>query len=171
MPPHSKAVSKLYSYAYLYCCHTYHNIHACAGTYTTCIPMLVPTHKVHMPVPYFMLIQLQSPACNVGPAGSQAAEASASSMNTAFSALTESLNGQRQQLEAYASQQHAASSAMLQHTQSAIALARQHLHDAGGATTTCQQNVDHTLSAQSSALSAFDQSFASSMQEEQVRDA
>lgn len=90
-------------------------------------------------------------------------------MNTAFGALTESLNGQRQQLEAYTSQQRAASSAMLHHTQSAIALARQHLHEAGAATTTCQQNVDQTLSAQSSALSAFDEGFASSMQEDQVR--
>ena len=98
----------------------------------------------------------------------QAAEASASWMNTAFGALTESLNGQRQQLEAYASQQSAASTAMLQHTQSAIALARQHLHEAGTVTTTCQQNVDQTLSAQSSALRAFDEGFASSMQEDQV---
>lgn len=98
----------------------------------------------------------------------QAAEASASWMNTAFGALTESLNGQRQQLEAYASQQSAASTAMLQHTQSAIALARQHLHEAGTVTTTCQRNVDQTLSAQSSALRAFDEGFASSMQEDQV---
>lgn len=89
-------------------------------------------------------------------------------MSTAFGALTESLNGQRQQLEAFASQQQAASSAMLQHTQSAIALARQHLHEAGAATTTCQQSVDHTLTAQSSALSAFDEGFACSMQEDQV---
>lgn len=89
-------------------------------------------------------------------------------MNTAFGALTGSLNGQRQQLEAFASQQQAASSAMLQHTQSAIALARQHLHEAGAATTTCQQNVDHTLSAQSSALSAFAEGFACGMQEDQV---
>ena len=98
----------------------------------------------------------------------QAAETSASWMATAFGALTESLNGQRQRLETYASQQHAASSAMLQHTQSAIALARQHLHETAGATSSCQQNVDQTLSAQSSALSAFDESFANGMQEEQV---
>ena len=102
-------------------------------------------------------------ACEV-----QAAEASASWMNSAFGALTESLNGQRQQLEAYASQQRAASSAMLQHTQRAIALAQQHLHEAGAATMNCQQNVDQTLSAQSSALSAFNEDFASSMQEDQV---
>ena len=89
-------------------------------------------------------------------------------MNTAFGALTESMNGQRQQLEAYASQQRAASIAMLQHTQSAIALARQHLHEAGAVTLSCQQNVDQTLSAQSSALSAFDEGFANSMQEDQV---
>ena len=89
-------------------------------------------------------------------------------MNTAFGALTDSLSSQRHQLEAYATQQQAASSAMLQHTQSAIAVARQHLHEANGATTSCQQNLDQTLSAQSSALSAFDESFSHSMQEEQV---
>lgn len=105
---------------------------------------------------------------NTRPVVSQAAETSASWTATAFGALTESLNGQRQQLETYANQQHAASSAMLQHTQSAIALARQHLHEAGGATSSCQQNVDQTLSAQSSALSAFDKTFATGMREEQV---
>lgn len=89
-------------------------------------------------------------------------------MKTAFAALTDSLNGQRRQLEAYARQQQAASSAVLQHTHSTIALARQHLHEAGGVSTACQQHVDQTLSAQSSALSAFDESFASGMQEEQV---
>lgn len=113
-------------------------------------------------------MNLCNPASIVAVSEIQAAEASASWLNTAFSALTESLKGQRQQLKAFASQQHAASSAMLQHTHSAIALARQHLHEAGAATTTCQQNVDHTLSAQSSALSAFDEGFACSMQEDQV---
>lgn len=89
-------------------------------------------------------------------------------MHTAFAALTDSLNGQRQQLEAYAHQQQAASAAILQHTHSTIALAQQHLREAGGVSTACQQQVDQTLSAQSSALSAFNEGFASSMQEEQV---
>ncbi|KAL3151849.1 hypothetical protein ABBQ38_012814 [Trebouxia sp. C0009 RCD-2024] len=99
----------------------------------------------------------------------QAAEASASWMHTAFAALTDSLNGQRQQLEAYAHQQQAASAAILQHTHSTIALAQQHLREAGGVSTACQQQVDQTLSAQSSALSAFNEGFASSMQEEQAQ--
>ena len=102
------------------------------------------------------------------PVGLQAAEASASWMHTAFAALTDSLNGQRQQLEAYAGHQQAASAAMLQHTHSAIAVARQHLHEVGGVSSACQQHVDQTLSAQSTALSAFDVGFANSMQEEQV---
>ena len=89
-------------------------------------------------------------------------------MHTAFGALTEALNSQRQQLETYATQQHAASNVMLQHTQTAIALARQHLQEAGSATASCHQAVDHTLDSQSSALSSFDHSFANSMQEEQV---
>lgn len=98
----------------------------------------------------------------------QAAEASAAWMQTAFGALTEALNTQTQQLETYASQQRTASSAMLQHTQAAIALARQHLHEADAATTSCRQTVDHTLDSHSAALDQFDQHFASSMQEEQV---
>lgn len=89
-------------------------------------------------------------------------------MHTAFGALTEALNSQRQQLETYATQQHAASTAMLQHTQTAIALAQQHLQEAGAATVNCRQTVDHTLDSQSAALHAFDHSFATSMQEEQV---
>lgn len=120
-------------------------------TYLMCV-----LGRIHLP-------PSRTTACDM-----QAVEASASWMNTAFGALTESLNRQRQQLEAYASQQRAASSAMLHHTQSTIALARQHLQEAGDATTTCQQNVDQTLSAQSSALSTFDEGFATSMQEDQV---
>ena len=90
-------------------------------------------------------------------------------MQTAFGALTESLNSQRQQLQTYATQQHAASHAMLQHTQAAIALARQHFQEANSATATCQQTVGQTLDAHSSWLNAFDRSFADSMQEEQVK--
>lgn len=100
--------------------------------------------------------------------GAQAADASAAWMHTAFGALTEALNSQRQQLETYAVQQHAASTAMLQHTQTAITLAQQHLQEAGAATVNCRQTVDHTLDSQSAALRDFDHSFATSMQEEQV---
>ena len=89
-------------------------------------------------------------------------------MHTAFGALTEALTGQRHQLQAYATQQQAASDAMLQHTQTAIALTRQHLQEAGSATASCQQTVDQTLDSQTSSLSAFDRSFADGMQEEQV---
>ena len=89
-------------------------------------------------------------------------------MQTAFGALTEALSTQTQQLETYASQQRTASTAMLQHTQAAIALARQHLHEADAATTSCRQTVDQTLHSHSAALNHFDQQFASSMQEEQV---
>lgn len=89
-------------------------------------------------------------------------------MQTAFGALTEALSTQTQQLEMYASQQRTASTAMLQHTQAAVALARQHLHEADAATTSCRQTVDHTLDSHSTALNQFDQQFASSMQEEQV---
>ncbi|DBB12142.1 TPA: hypothetical protein ACH3X3_006251 [Trebouxia sp. C0006] len=99
----------------------------------------------------------------------QAAEASATWMQTAFGALTEALSTQTQQLETYASQQRTASTAMLQHTQAAIALARQHLHEADAATTSCRQTVDHTLDSHSAALNQFDQQFASSMQEEQAK--
>ena len=99
----------------------------------------------------------------------QAAEASAAWMQTAFGALTESLNSQRQQLQAYATQQHAASHATLQHTQAAIALARQHLQEANSATANCQQTVGQTLDAHSSSLNAFDRSFADDMQDEQVK--
>ena len=98
----------------------------------------------------------------------QAAEASAAWMQTAFGALTEALSSQTQQLETYASQQRTSSTAMLQHTQAAIALARQHLHEADAATTSYRQTVDHTLDSHSAALNQFDQQFASSMQEEQV---
>jgi len=98
----------------------------------------------------------------------QAAEASAAWMQTAFGALTEALSTQTQQLETYANQQRTASTAMLQHTQAAIALARQHLHEADAATTSCRQTVDQTLDSQSTALNQLDQQFASSMQEEQV---
>ncbi len=98
----------------------------------------------------------------------QAAEASAAWMQTAFGALTEALSTQTQQLETYASQQRTASTAMLQHTQAAIALARQHLHEADAATASCRQTVEQTLDSHSAALNHFDQQFASSMQEEQV---
>ena len=98
----------------------------------------------------------------------QAAEASAAWMQTAFGALTESLNSQRQQLQTYATQQHAASQAMLQHTQAAVALARQHLQEASSATASCRETVGQTLDAHSLGLTAFDRSFAESMQEEQV---
>ena len=98
----------------------------------------------------------------------QAAEASAAWMQTAFGALTESLNSQRQQLQTYATQQHAASHAMLQHTQAAIALARQHLQEANTATASCHETVGQTLDNHSSSLTAFDRSFAEGMHEEQV---
>lgn len=98
----------------------------------------------------------------------QAADASASQLHTAFEALTHALTSQRQQLDMYASQQQAGSEAMMQHTQSAIALVRQHLSEADAATSRCQGTVTQTLDVQASALIAFDELFANAMQEEQV---
>ena len=98
----------------------------------------------------------------------QAADASASQLHTAFEALVQALTSQRQQLEMYASQQQAGSEAMMQHTQSAIAMVRQHLSEADAATSRCQSTVAQTLDVQGMSLTSFNQDFANAMQQEQV---
>lgn len=99
----------------------------------------------------------------------QAADLSASQLNTAFEALAHAFTNQRQQLQAYASQQQAGSEAMMQHTHSALAMVRQHLSEADAATDRCHGAVAETLDHQTSILNTFDQGFADGMQTEQVQ--
>ena len=109
-----------------------------------------------------------SAALNV-PLAMQAAEAAAAAAAESFAALTGSLQTQRQQLEAHAVAQQAASNALLARAAGAVAVARRRLQAADGVAAECRDSVESTVQAQQQQLAAFEDSFAAGMQREQVR--
>ena len=113
-------------------------------------------------------VAVSSAALNPPPA-MQAAEAAAAAAAESFAALTGSLQIQRQQLEAHAAAQQAASNALLARAAGAVAVARQRLQAADDVAAECRDSVESTVQAQQQQLAAFEESFAAGMQREQVR--